>query len=485
MSSALVGETDARTVTDVLDSVEIVVDPGDKPVAAQVGAIAAVASMASRVFGTVTIARDGVLPPNPWNVETLFELGPALRLLSDGSPRTRYVVAFGEDRKADWYAGGDDWTCRVSRTTSQPVGDCRFGGLGLHAAASLVFGEVLKAVLRPLGMRCVVIENTFVWNLLDGRLAPSFGPTHCKRLQPVDLAILGAGSVGSSAAGLIVMTPVRGQADVVDPDMFDPYRNTYRYPATPAAVYGPKAVWAAELLEAAGWSASPFVGSIDRWGSCRPEPGFNGLALVSVDRLEGRRDAADLLAHTTLSAGVAGLALHVQRSGANDVFACPYCEFVDVAAPRSQAEVYANMTGLDTSRVEELLSGKALKRHDVEGAVGAGAIADDHAEHLIGGRIEDLVRRHYARANVPLVHGGVDAGVSAPHVSWLAGTLLACEVVKAAIGLRPLDRRVEVDLSGLPLGGWRRLARDPTGRCTCTSSARRAAARRLYADGRG
>jgi hypothetical protein len=108
-------------------------------------------------------------------------------------------------------------------------------------------------------------------------------------------------------------------------------------------------------------------------------------------------------------------------------------------------------------------------------------------DDLPGGQLGDLLARHYATIGVPASaapgQGATGtARVSAPHVSWLAGTLLATEVVKAAIGMPGLDRRVELDLSGVPLGGWRRPRRDPSGRCPCTHPSRRELARSLYDD---
>ena len=67
-----------------------------------------------------------------------------------------------------------------------------------------------------------------------------------------------------------------------------------------------------------------------------------------------------------------------------------------------------------------------------------------------------------------------------PHVSWMAGALLAAEVVKVAAGLPGLERRVELDMTGVPLGGWRRPARNPSGRCPCSNPDRRRLARTLY-----
>jgi hypothetical protein len=422
-------------------------------------------------------------PTNPWGAATL---GDALQLHKVVGrevlePMSDIVVVFGEaSSRAHWYVGGGDWTAVVSRHPTL-ITPCHLGGLGLHAATAFAFGEILKAVLQPLGMRCVPVEETLIWNLLDGRLAPA--PTvgaRETRSSPA-IAFLGAGSLGSSGAGILSMTPARGSAWVVDPDRFDPARNTYRYPATPPGTAGPKARWAANLLRSAGWDTDHHDGTISDWVRSRPVPGFDGIALVSVDRVDGRLDGADLMARSTVSAGVAGLALHAQRSTPSDDFACSYCAYVDVAPPMTQLEVYAGLTGLSTHRIAELLDGSTLTSPDLETTFPTRQRTEDDEDALVGGRLEDLLHRRYAQAQVAIRNTGVVADVSAPHVSWFGGVLLAAEVVKAATGVAPLERRVELDLSGVPLGGWRRPRRDPTGRCTCANPARRDLARRLYA----
>ena len=63
--------------------------------------------------------------------------------------------------------------------------------------------------------------------------------------------------------------------------------------------------------------------------------------------------------------------------------------------------------------------------------------------------------------------------VAAPQVSWLTGVITAAELVKAASGLPVLDRRVDVDMSGLPQGFTRQVKADSSGRCACASGIRR------------
>jgi hypothetical protein len=68
-------------------------------------------------------------------------------------------------------------------------------------------------------------------------------------------------------------------------------------------------------------------------------------------------------------------------------------------------------------------------------------------------------------------------------VSWLTATIGAAEIAKYLTGLPGVDRRVDVDLTGLPQGFTRRVEPDSTGRCLCTSAHRRRWMRTIYEDG--
>jgi hypothetical protein len=507
-----------RELADLLDTTQVVVavDPADGEPALR--AAAALVSMAARVVGQVSAPPLPLDQPNPWGAPTLAGVIEASRLRdpartvertitvgigrasgaagygapggaqdTPGAPGTRRSNGHGRHHTdVDIAFGGDDWTAVVTRDRPAAVGPCPLGGMGLHAAAALAFGEVMKDLLGPVGMRHVPLAGQLVWNLVDGSLGPRPipAPAADRRVWVPKVALLGAGSIGSSAAAVLSMTRVLGRINVVDPDRFDPVHNAYRCPGVPAATTLPKADWAARLLAARGWNARAHRQSIADWDAARDEMGFDGLALVSVDNVDGRRDAGDLVAATTVSAGAGGAALHVHRHVAGDDLACPYCDLVDARRWRDQAAVYARL-GLTLPRLEALLGGQRLTVDDVSTAIWTGSVDPRAMDDLPGGQLGDLLARHYATIGVPASpapgQGATGtARVSAPHVSWLAGTLLATEVVKAAIGMPGLDRRVELDLGGVPLGGWRRPRRDPTGKCPCTQASRRDVARSLY-----
>jgi hypothetical protein len=177
---------------------------------------------------------------------------------------------------------------------------------------------------------------------------------------PPPLVLFGAGSVNSSAAAMLAMLPRAGTAVMVDPDMFDQRRNPYRYPAALPATTGSKAAWVAGILRDGGWSVRAEPVDVATWVMRQPAPGFAGIAVSSVDRVDARADVADVLARTTLSLGVAGLALHLQREHPADDAACPYCQFVAVGHPITQMQQIADLTGLPLGRVVELIDGAQL-----------------------------------------------------------------------------------------------------------------------------
>lgn len=259
------------------------------------------------MFPHTEVTGPAAAGPNPWNMADAADAAarfqqvrpaPAARPSVDvfimvgtaaGPPSTGTVLGIG----------GGDWTARLG-WSPQVLDDeaAAVGhGLGLHAAACLAAGELLKMALMPLGMPGLALAaarrdaDSFVWNLIDyrygpGPLADSLRPAP----QPVRLLIAGAGSVGTSVAGMLAFCPaVSGEVTIADPEDFDSSRNPFRYPALAGGETGPKAIWAADLLVRLGWTASPYQGGVASWISGRPDPGFDGIVVSSVDDLVALR----------------------------------------------------------------------------------------------------------------------------------------------------------------------------------------------------
>jgi hypothetical protein len=476
----------AARVLEALDGTRVVVRlaPGLAEPAAAAGL--ALVSIVGRLLPHIVVDGDAPVGPNPWAATSVTDGldRPAATRPAPTRPAARnLVVAVGPGiDHADLWIGGEEWTARVGRTP-QPLDPAGLG-LGLQAAATLAAAEVAKQVLGSLGMAQVPLPAELVWNLLDYQRRPA-GPVERRRLRPVSLAVLGAGSVGSSVVGVLACLPeVTGRVVVVDDDAFDPARNPYRYPASTGGERGPKAIWLAGVLEQLGWQVGHLEGTVAKWVAVSPTPGFNGIAVASVDTPEGRLQVADVLAETTLSIGVDGLALHLQREHLGDGFACPFCDFVDLDPPITQAEALAQQTGLPVERVLALGLGGRLTDADVAAAVGAGRVNPERARELVGRRLADLIRRAYAEATIQTPEAAPTA-VSAPYVSWMGGVLAAAEIAKAALGLPMVERRVDLDLTGLPPGFVLARPADRSGRCVCASPIRRRWMARLYPPARG
>ena len=477
-----------------LDSLAIDVCIGSDLSTTIAGAAAALVAMCARIFAHVTVTGNAALVVNPWRAESVAEVldvCASIRPEASAEATQRIRVAIGHvEGEADLWLGGGAYTIRCGRQQQSLDADqvARFGhALGVHAGACLVVADLMKTALAGLGHQFVMLGDWFVWNLLDYRLTEAPAPERVetnrtrKRREP-SVLFAGTGSVGTSAVAVLAMSPgVRGVAQCVDLEAFDEARNPFRYPALSGGVDGAKSTWAVRLLSDAGWSATGFVGDVGQWCVTQSDPGFDGLVVSSVDTASARFAVADVLARQTCSIGVAGLALHAQVEYLGDGLACPYCDFVSMEPVLSQADVIANHLGLDINRVIELQqAGSVVTETDVAQVVAAGRVAPENACTLVGRRIDDLIARVYAEATLPAAGSQEGAvAVAAPHVSWFAGVLGAAEVAKLANGLPALDRRVDVDLVGIPQGFTERRPADMSGRCACGSGHRRRWAERF------
>lgn len=462
----------AAQVTAALDEVRVVVRlaSGLDPRAAL--AAGALVSMVARLHAHVDIDGDASCDLNPWAAKSVADvLGRvAAHRPAAASEPTRDLVVAVDDAPGDICIGGGDWSVVVgSHPTAVVAGRT---GLGLNAAAALGAAEVFKRALTPLGMAAVTCN--FAWDLLTHTYSNSVPPEVVRACGPVLFA--GAGSVNSSAAAQLMGADLAGEAIVVDHDSFDPVRNPYRYPASTSVTDGPKATWMCDILRSGGWRATATSGEVAAWVTAQADPGFPGLVVSSVDSVDGRADVADMLARTTLSAGVHGLRLHVQREHCFDDFACPNCDFVDEGDPLTQVQAVADATGMPLPRVADLLRGGELTEQDVAVVVAAGRLPQEAAARLVGRRVHDLMGRLYAEASITVPEQTRPVTVSAPFVSWMTGTLLAAEVIKSTLDVGMVDRRVDLDLAGVPSGAVGRRNRDASGRCTCHSPWRRRAA---------
>lgn len=504
----------ATQVLRRLDETEVAVAvAADADDAARV-AVAAFVTMIARLVPGVVVddpQGDGRLPNNWWQaaswVDLLDKLTP-VRPVTDLRATRQITVGFGiAEPVCDVYVGGGDWNVVLAdHPVVMETGTVH--GLGLHAAGSLAVSQVLIKVLSDLGFPGVEVTGTVETNLIDHRLrlvnATDLTVTNpAAGFEVARTGFLGVGSVGTSAMALLAMAcspMLNGSAataalevTAVDKDVFDPDRNPYRYPALLGGETGKKSAGMVERLQQLGLTAEAHDTDVATWHTTKNEPGWHGVVISSVDTLSGRLDVADVLSKATLSAGVSGTELHVQWERFADGFACPFCDFVRADPPLTQAGVYSQVTGIPIPRVLALLQdGAVLAASDVDMAIAAGRVPAQRRDALVSAPLSDLIRQAYAEAEMRPQSGdaGVDAAngdgdviaVASPQVSWFAGTLIAAELVKHMLGLPTVDRRVDLDVAGLPAGIVRRPPADATGTCICRSGVRRRWYRTMYGD---
>jgi hypothetical protein len=487
--SSLTGGGDAAPILGALDSVELVIEAPPERTRSREDQVALynLVSLAARLFPHLELRLDPGVPADlaPLATGDLLEelraLHGDLAPAPTAWPTHRFHLAWGMDPTGDGLAGdGAGWSYSVE-PHHRPL--ARRGGpaLGAVAASSFLVAQTFGRVLTAAGIGLAFHPTLgFTANLLDYALAeaPEVGGDAGRSLGPT--ALLGAGSVGSSAVYAALLAGIGGgPLDLVDPDSFRD-RNKLRYPILRSGITDVKVTWLAELARGSALDIEPHEVDIQGFLEEFPEPPAIALAAVSVDTPEGRRDATDVLARTMLNAGVAGMQLHVARHGFTDG-ACAYCQYVDEQPTLSGSQMLAEMIGLSVQRVIAIrqLEGGVVSADDAEEMAASGRFHGKPPQ--AGERLQDVVRRIYAQAAVPTDTGPVL--ISTPYVSAMAGLLLVAEAIKEGDPeLHPyrLTGRYDLDMSGEPPPFTQVTMRDQSGRCLCYSPFRRRAYKRLH-----
>lgn len=489
----LATEASGELVLEALDGVKVIVEAPAKRIQSRNDQVAVftVVNLAARLFPHLELRLGDETASALDRLLSSQQLGPGLGALTEQlapvpsrAPTEEFRLAFGQACSGPGLSGdASGWSFSVG---PEPIALLPSAGPGVGAIACGCFlvSQLFAARMAPLGLP-TSLTTGFTANFLDYRnqVAPEVAPIGRPRLER--LALLGCGSVGSSAlAAALLIGAEGGPVDLVDPDAFSA-RNVLRYPILREQVSGPKAEWLAERARAGGLEALARVGDVQEFLAQFREPPAIALAAVSVDTIEGRRDATDMLAKHTINVGVAGLALHISRHEFSEESGCAYCQYVDVAPSLSGAAQLAEMIGLGVERVVaiELEDGR-IDAADVAAMAAAGRFGGQPPQ--TGERLADLRRRIYAQAAVPATGSEGQVLVSAPFVSQMAGLLMFVEALKQGTselaGFR-LRGRYDLDLSGQPPDYIRALQRDTSGRCLCFSPFRRRVYERLHGDG--
>jgi hypothetical protein len=474
-------------VLERLDGVRVIVEaPLERSQShADQAALFTVVNLAARLFPHLELRLAGAAPSQLGLLlegelgDGLTNLVKELAPLPSRKPTEEFHIAFGIDPAGPGLAGdaaGWNYSVGPRLIALEPAGAPAVGAL---ASAIFLVAQLFGARIAPLGLP-VVLSEGFTANLLDYQNCPTPELRDMPTPSLSALAALGCGSVGSSMILALLLTGIGGgPVKLVDPDGFSA-RNVLRYPVLRCEIDARKANWLAELAGRGGIEAQARVGNIQDFLADFEQAPAIDLAAVSVDTVEGRRDATDLLARRTLNVGVSGLSLHISSHGFGDEDPCSYCQYVDLAPSLSGSAQLAELIGLNENRVIEVNLGDGrISAADAAEIVANGKFTE--RAPCAGERLADLQRRIYAQAAIPSGEREEQVLVSAPFVSQFGGLLLAVEAIKQAVpelmGYR-LNGRYDIDLTGPPPGFVRRLERDQSGRCLCYSAFRR----RVYSE---
>ena len=481
--------TGGARVAEALDEHRVIVRaPGARCTSpADQAALFNLVNLAARLFAHVEL--DVGADP-PWMprfraggslYRQLETVAAAVAPVATANPRRDLVLAWGCDAGGAGVAGdAAGWTYALGSEHARLDGAGSAPSLGGLASSSLMVGQAFGGALAPLGMPFHPIR-CFVSNLLDHRDHPGRGTAGGEPLRLARAILAGSGSVGTSLVYAALLSDVGGGPLIaVDPDPFS-RRNRLRYPVVIEGAEGPKVDWLAALTDGTQLAVEPHVAELATWLDRRADVPAEQLVLCSVDTVEGRRDATDVLARRTVNVGVSGMALHVANHGFGDD-GCAFCQYVDVEPALTGAAMLGEAIGLPVGRVIAVhQNGGRLEPIDVQLIARAKVLRGPLPD--VGARLEDLRRRAYAQASLP-VAGDAPVLVSAPHVSAMAGLLMLVEAVKESTpGLagHALRARLDVDTSGQPPGFTLPHRRDETTRCLCWSGFRRRAWRELHA----
>jgi hypothetical protein len=483
--ASLAGADDANHVLAAFDHYRVVVTaPPERCVtAADQAALFNAVNLLARVFAHVELRIDasptwrGLLHPGGTLLARLRATIALIGTRPAFSATEELHLGWGHDAGHGVAADAAGWSYSYGTrhlALGSPNDAVAFGGL---AASSLAVGQLFGRALAPLGVSWHEVDG-IISNLLDYRHAPAPAGISAGRLGPAVLA--GTGSVGSSVVyGALLVGVIGGPVDLVDPDTFSE-RNLLRYPAVFGVTDATKVATLTALAKGSGLDLRPHPTDVTGFLAEYAQPPTLPLVVSSVDTVEGRLDATDLLARTTLSAGVSGLQLHVAAHGFGGDDACAFCQYVDAEPALSGTALLAEAIGLSVERVIVIRHrGGRLQADDADAVAGAGRLSGPISA---GDRLEDLHRRVYAQATVSAAAAPLQ--VSAPQVSALAGLLLLVEAIKhsdPALADYRLRGRYDVDTSGAPPDFVMPLQRDSSRRCICWSSFRQTAYGQLHA----
>jgi ThiF family protein len=307
-------------------------------------------------------------------------------------------------------------------------------GLGIATCAALLAGEVFKRVALVTAERATMHEQ-LAWCPVTLGHHPAAAPPLEEPVE-LDLALVGLGAIGSAAARILSLLPIRGEVALVDPERFAPENlGTYSLGNASDCASRPwKVELAARALPTVDTSTynvpvEQFIQAVDRGEGSWPR-----LVLSGLDSAHARRETQRLWPDRLLdgATGDTMCGLHDIRPGEG---ACLICLFPVRRDGPSAAERLAQATGLPT---------ELLRYGDQPLTEGHLACVSPEQRRLLEAQLGKPVCGLAEAVGLTTLES-VDYRPSVPFVSQQAACLMVGRLLVSVLGLGPQPSFVQYD----------------------------------------
>lgn len=355
------------------------------------------------------------------------------------------VVHLGGGRGADVTGSADGWLAHVSGY-GQALAPLRASDIvvGAHGAAALVASQVFARAL-PLDPSVAGPSPTTAYSLFEYG-PPTMSPPLIADVG-IDLVLLaGVGAVGQACVDVLVSSSVIGRLDVVDHGYVDDITNLNRSVLaleSDLAAKTAKVDLAVRRASGFALTVEPHERALDDLvaSMAAGDVPWPRVVLSALDNRDARWALQGLWPDLVLEGATGDTMAQIFRHAHGDPTACLRCLHTDARSGDDYLDSMARATGLDRSRIAAALAG-------------APDLIDDEDVERASPETRELIARNIGRDICGFLgdverYLGPDAEVvqlSVAFTSYLAGTLLAGELIKAAAGVAsPFIGRYQID----------------------------------------
>ena len=448
------------------------------------------------------VVAHGGLPAGPQALSEQIQIARSHGIAEGDGGEPAVTVAVGPTAEAaDLYIDGSGWVSYLGSRVPEPFDEDETNPIGPLAAACRGAARVVALLLAELSNAEPPPESCY-WNALtyDG------GPDRPNENPPLKAArvqalLMGGGSIGGAATYAFARVPgLTGELIILDPQALEDRNLDKALLARPpeVAAGAMKAMVAEAELAGQQLSVDARPVTLADYVAANPRVAVLPLVLCAVDSTAARRELQDSLPLEVINAACGSKDVTVSGHRTDDG-PCVYCLYLETVLDRSQAmvRILHRETGMPEPQIGELVAQQSpLNILHVRGIERHRGLSSGALAQYEGSTLERLFRERflYGEEQVEVGDGHV-AALASPHVTALAGILLAAEALKAGAAgtldqyrLGPWASRgtkYEEHLSQAPGLMVTSPPRWPDAQCLCNSSRRLQLLHQRYGAGAG